>query len=249
MRFCRFFLYLLLSAPLAAPALAAEKTMTVLELFTTQSCADCPPADMILEKIADEDEQHVIALGCHITYFDSGPWKDTLSISDCDERQGDYFSSVPLEAIYTPQMVINGRFDAKGNKESLVRAAIAMSQSVNMVQELEIGLNPDSLQIALPAIKLEQPTTLWVISYDFSNTTIITAGQNAGQTIRYVNPVRHIRKIIDWDGSATTMTFPLTEIKAQGYAVIAQYEDSGDILAAGKAEKRSAYIETPSISP
>ena len=238
MKSCRFFLYLLLPALLAAPVFAAEKTITVLELFTTQSCADCPPADMILEKIADEGQDHVIALGCHITYFDAGPWKDTLSIPACDERQGDYFRSVPLEAIYTPQLIINGRFDAKGNKESLVRAAIAMSQSVNMVRELQVDLTSDSLQITLPAITLKKPASLWVIGYDFSNTTIITAGQNAGQTIRYVNPVRHIKKILDWDGKAMAMAFPLTDIEAQAYAVIAQDKDSGDIVAAGKIEKR-----------
>jgi hypothetical protein len=72
---------------LTTPARAAPHAVTVLELFTTQGCANCPPADDILDKITTEAQDGVIALGCHVTFFDRAPWKDTFSLPVCDERQ------------------------------------------------------------------------------------------------------------------------------------------------------------------
>jgi hypothetical protein len=214
----------------AAPGLA------VVELFTSQSCSDSPDADAIFGRLALENDPNLIALSCHTTYLNGGPWQDTLSQDFCNIRQGGYFSSLSLGAINTPQMIINGRFDTFGVNEKTVRAGIRMAQGMKAIVPIQLSLRPGFLDISMPDMRLERPATLWLFAYNKSSPVEITAGDNAGLKIDYANTVVYGSKLTPWDGTYANMSYPLATIPADGYAVIAQHSDFSDIIAAARIE-------------
>lgn len=214
--------------------------VTVVELFTTQLCPSCPPGDRIFEKLVKENRaSNVIMLSCHVTYFDREALKDHLAEPFCDARQGAYFSALNSRAMFTPQVVINGKFDIPGNQERVLRKGIAMGRSLNVIQPVQLGLRDGYLDISLPSVRLEGKAAVWLIGYDTLNTVILSAGPNRGQALNYVNAVRHITKLMDWDGGYSNMAFPVESRPADGYAVIVQYDEHKhvDIVAAGKVER------------
>ena len=222
---------------LAAPALAAEKGLAVAELFTTQGCSFCPPADKILEKITLENDPDLITLSCHITFMDVPEWKDTLGHTFCNERQLGYSTAMGDPGMALPKIIINGRFDSRGNKEDLVRSAIKMGQAMNTTTRLPLTLKDGALDINLPGMKLEKEAEVWLFAFDNIESVKITGGQNSGETINYVHVVKDMQKIMDWTGGLRSMAFPVTDMPADGYAIIVQYASHGDIIAAGIIEK------------
>ena len=222
---------------LALPASAAEKGLAVAELFTTQGCSFCPPADEILEKLVLENDPKVLALSCHVTYFDRPEWKDTMSGQFCDERHYGYRTALDVNGVYTPQIIINGRFDSKGNKEELVRSGIKLGQSMGTVSRLPLTLIDGVLDINLPGMRLEQPAEVWLLPYTNSKNMMITGGQNKGRVVNYVHVVNKIKKIMDWNGGLRSMAFPVADFPADGYAVIVQYAGHGEVITAGQVDK------------
>ncbi|MCF8496450.1 MAG: DUF1223 domain-containing protein [Alphaproteobacteria bacterium] len=210
---------------------------TVVELFTTQGCSACPAADRILTRIVSEKDPQLITLSCHVTYFDNTTWKDEFSKPFCDARQSEYFSSLDLPSLYTPQMIINGKFGLAGNKDSAVRAGIAMGQSLKAIQPIQLWVGEGVLNITLPALRLEKPADVWLFGYSREDSSIITAGENRGEVLQYANTVKSVTKLMAWQGQYLNMAYPLAEIQGDSWAVIAQYADYTDIVAAGKTEK------------
>lgn len=236
-KFALFLLALLLLSP---PAQADEKGLAVLELFTTQGCPSCPPADYMLSQMVKNGEPNLIALSCHVTYFDRGGWRDTLSTKACDERQRGYFAAINLSGIKTPQVVINGRYDAIGNKEKLVRSAIALGQAADNVRPISLSIKGDMLNIALPGTRLQRPAEVWLMTYNKLERVEIKSGQNAGKNMNYMHTVTGIKKIMDWTGGLRNMAFPLAGLEGDGYAVIAQYPGPGAVITAGAVEHATA---------
>jgi hypothetical protein len=230
---------LLMLAFAATPALAetALKPVTVIELFTSQGCPNCPPADMILHDVTKDENREIITLGCHVTYFDTARYKDALSQTACDARQVSYRHARVIERTYTPQMVINGRYETQGNRVNLVQAAIKMSQAQMEIVPVQLTLNADTIDIVMPKVRLDKPAGIWLYGYTKQHTVDTIAGQPIENPLIYVNAVKSLTPLMKWNGSPVTMAFPITDKEIFGYAVIAQYEDGTHILAAGKAEK------------
>jgi hypothetical protein len=223
---------LFIAFPAMAQEKAAGKMPVVLELFTTQSCSACPPADALMKQLISEDAE-LIALGCHVNYMDSEAWKDTMAKDFCKARHGGYLASIPLARIATPTTVINGQYDVHGPNEDLTRSAIKMVRSVETTVPLTLGKTGDAIDINLPDIPLEKPAEIWLFGFKPAETVSIGGGQNENTTVDYANTVTHLVKLMNWDGTHQKISYPLADIPAEGYAVIVQQEAIGPVIAAG----------------
>lgn len=210
-------------------AKAADKPLTVLELYTSQGCPGCPAADRIFEDIV-KNEDNVIALGCHVTYFDRR-WKDPMSRIFCDARQGAYRSAGVTRKLYTPQAVINGSSETIGSHEDDLRRNLGAAHAL---EPIGVTMGAGVVNIELPEMMLQKATDVWLFTYDRPLSQRIEGGANIGKTITYARPVANLTKLLAWNGEAKSMALPIENYKADGYAVIAQYADYTDIVAAGK---------------
>jgi len=215
--------------PVPAPA---HKAPVVVELFTSQSCSSCPPADALLGELAKHD--NVIALGCHVTYWDHLNWRDTLSRKFCTERQRAYARHMGANQVYTPQMVVNGTVQFVGSNRAKASQAIASST----VQPIKLErTDTNTLTATLPVLAGGPALqTLWMMRTHSEHTQAIKSGENRGKTITYVNSVETLEQVGTWSGSAQTLSFPLPKGEAENpsFTLIAQPQGFGGITAAGR---------------
>jgi hypothetical protein len=200
----------------------------VVEYYTSQGCPACPAGDRVFSRIANSNSD-IVALGCHVTYFNRR-WQDSMSRIFCDARQGAYRESGATRKMYTPQIVVNGRREAIGNREDDVREAL---KSAPALPRISLVKNGEYIDIDLPDLPLRQNADVWLFAFNHETTVRIGGGSNAGKTVSYARPVTNLTKLLSWNGNAMNMSFPVRTIPADGYAVIAQYRDAG-IIAAGK---------------
>lgn len=202
----------------------------VIELFTSQSCSSCPPADDNLAKLAENP--NIIALGFHVTYWDYLHWKDTLSRQFATDRQRAYSRHVGKSRVYTPQMVVNGTREFVGSRGGDIAQALENSVTV---EPITIGINTDGiLTLELPDLP-EGNYTLWINGIKDQKTQKITSGENGGRTVNYVNSVIEHASGGQWDGTSETRNlegFKNPEIDK--YIVLAQKSGYGPIAAAGQ---------------
>ncbi len=209
------------------PAARADSPVVV-ELFTSQSCSSCPPADAVLGKLAQDDD--VIALSCNVTYWNHLHWKDTLSREFCTRRQQDYVRAKGLRGPYTPQIVVNGSTETVGSREGQVKKLVDQAQTIG-----KIDVKPETgiVSIALPSIAAGN-YTLTLFTFDTAYTQAIPSGENRGRTVTYTNPVTAKVELGSWDGQARDVRFDTSGYQPKGgYAVLAQ-DKSGTIHAAGQ---------------
>ncbi|MEM7617915.1 MAG: DUF1223 domain-containing protein [Pseudomonadota bacterium] len=204
----------------------------VVELFTSQSCSSCPPADKVLGKLAKEND-NVIALSCHVTYWNHLHWEDTLSQNFCTERQRGYVVSLDSRGPYTPQTVINGRYEMIGSQEGKVRKSI---QNIDKpLKNIPLTHDSDSLNIFLPELPKNQ-YVVTLATYGDKHTQAIPSGENRGQTVEYTNPVTKLIPLDTWDGTKGTMELGSVEFEGEKNLVVLVHERSasGPIIAAGQ---------------
>jgi hypothetical protein len=215
---------------LAAPAHAEDPTpepKAVVELFTSQGCSSCVPADEYLTKLAYRDD--VIALSLHVDYWDYLGWRDTFAEPEHAERQRDYAAMRGSHRIYTPQVVVNGRVDLVGSDRKSVEAAI---ESARLPLPVAMRRGDGTVEIEVGAHPLPRtwPMTVWLVLFSSVGEVDIQRGENAGHTIAYHNVVRAMRPIGMWDGGVVKVTLPADELMGKGVdscAVLVQ-EDRPD---------------------
>ncbi len=208
---------------------AAQSGVTIIELFSSQACVFCPQADRLFADLIQQDG--IIGLACHVDYFDVKT--GSLSQSFCTERQSWYMDTLAAGPNYTPQMVINGRYDVMGYKTERVTAALRRAKTATVVPLTITPETTTSFQIALPDQPAADPErhTLWLAVYDRPHDIIIAAGLNRGRPMRYeriVSALGHSQEI-----SRTVSVNPPLESHHGGFVVILQDRDTGAILAAG----------------
>ena len=210
---------------------AGERPLGVVELFTSQGCSSCPPADRLMGRLATEKD--LIALSFNVDYWDYLGWKDTLGSPDNSARQRAYAGRRGDGAVYTPQVVVNGRDHVQGSNEAAIRAALAGDAANGKAPDLDITMTADdvSVTVTVPDAATAGPldATLWLVTYSQAATVAITRGENRGEKITYHNVVRSMRAIGMWKGKALTATLPRAELMkngADGCAVILQ--DAGE---------------------
>ena len=213
-------------------AMEQINTPIVLEMFTSQSCSSCPPADKLLGKLQSEND-NVIALSCNVTYWNHLHWKDTLSQNFCDARQRDYVQNLRSRGPYTPQIVINGNDTMVGNQEGTVRKGIV---SATPLKTIKLSHNDNNLTITLPETPGDDSYAIELITYGATHTQDIPSGENRGRKVNYTNPVQNITSLGTWDGTGKVMSYDLSTIdNAENVAVLAHKNGhTGAIIAAGK---------------
>lgn len=220
----------------SGPAGAAERgqnNLTVVELYTSQGCSSCPPADALLGRLAKQDG--ILALSFHVDYWDYIGWKDPYGNATNSARQRAYKRSFDRSYVYTPQMVINGMIETTGSNEAGVLAGIERARSASKVP---IGLSRDKsggLRISIAALDNPIQSEVWLALFDLQQTTRVRRGENRGRTIKNYNVVREFSKIGEWNGTATVLTVSADKLKphaGRGCGVFLQSELKGPILGA-----------------
>jgi len=214
-----------LAGLIAGPA-AAAPTKAVLELFTSQGCSSCPPADRLIAGYAKRAD--VLALSFPVDYWDYLGWKDTLASHDNSERQREYASARGDGEVYTPQMVVNGREHVVGSDDKAIEAAIARN-AAGLTVPISITQTPDANTVSIGAATDPKVTkgTIWLVMYDPAVTVPIERGENSGKTVTYSNVVRKLRPIAMWKGEAMSIDLPRSEMnqaKVSRCAVLLQTE-------------------------
>lgn len=225
-----------------SPTRAGDKHPAgVIELFTSQGCNSCPPADALLAELAAAGE--VVTLAYHVDYWDYLGWRDTLASKENTQRQRDYARSFGNNSVYTPQAVINGRTQVNGAKRKSVLGALEKDGGLPV--EVAITRSGDRIVIEAGAAAVQTGSANLVIVY-FQPPMQVTAahGENAGKTIAYWNAVTERQVAGVWDGAPARFEFPAKEIAkkaAGGYAVLLQQSTPeglpGPIIGAAISEK------------
>ncbi|WP_411233659.1 DUF1223 domain-containing protein [Marivita sp. S0852] len=209
----------------------AENALVVVELFTSQGCSSCPPADELLGRLGQRD--NVIALALHVDYWDYIGWKDQFAHAAFTGRQKGYARSFGSRAIYTPQMVINGSKAVVGNRVIDVADMVQDYAQKGMLVPLDLSLEGSTLRIAAPAQQDMQNADLVLIRYMPHQTVSIPRGENAGKDITYTHIVTEWHDIGDWNGRTALSESVAVEGSAP-IVVLVQAKDHGPILAAAR---------------
>lgn len=218
--------------PITSANAAEDKAPIVLELFTSQSCSSCPPADKVLNDLSKQE--NIIALSCNVTYWNHLHWEDTLSKEFCTQRQRQYVGALNSRGPYTPQIVINGKHEMVGSRVRQIEKTIQKEQ--HAVKNIDLSLNNDQLIIQLPETPGNDSYALTLLTYSDDHTQEIPSGENRGRTVHYTNPITNMKSIGTWDGTGKTMDINIENFKdVSGYVVLAQKNSVvGKIIAAGQ---------------
>ncbi|MFQ5784646.1 MAG: DUF1223 domain-containing protein [Alphaproteobacteria bacterium] len=227
-----------LAVVLAVGSAQAEdaRSPVLVELFTSQGCSSCPPADELIGELARRDD--VVALSLHVSYWDYIGWKDAFAIPAATARQKAYDRRLARGRVYTPQMVIDGVLDEVGSNKAAVRRAIALAQAQSG-QKLDIDVELDqdrNLLVSIPGAHFDGAASIWLARYDAVRVTNVARGENAGRTVRNYNVVRELRRIGTWTGLPLDIRLPATALTSgdggrDGCVIIIQKQGLGPVLA------------------
>ncbi len=234
------------SAPLVAGLLVASCALAgasepraVVELFTSQGCSSCPPADKLLGDLADDPT--LVALSVPIDYWDYLGWKDTLASAGHSARQRAYARVRGDREVYTPQIVVNGTTHVLGSDPSAVERAITVTDRNNtaiMSVPVLMSVGGSSLNVKITAGKQRGSGEVWLCPLARSVPVEIGRGENHGRTVTYHNVVRRWLKLGDFAGSDVAWNIPIADIISgdiDGAAVLVQqgsHDKPGIILGA-----------------
>ncbi len=224
----------LASLVMSAPVAQAEGSVVVVELYTSQGCDACPPADEVLAQLTGRDD--VIALSLHVDYWDYLGWRDTFAQRQFSRRQYAYRDAWRKNVVYTPQMVVQGRDDVMGSRSDALAAAIAAAQQVEPPIKVTIERQGGMLKCRIEPGPERVVGIVWIAKYTLSATVEISRGENAGRTITYMNVVNSLNRIGSWAGiEPEEVAMPQPE-PGEGVAIWIQAGEAGPILAAAKIE-------------
>lgn len=233
------FILLVAMALAAMPGSAAAGVTrpVVVELYTSQGCSSCPPADALLARLADRKD--VIALSLPVTYWDMLGWKDTLASEGNTRRQKAYARTMGHGGVYTPQMIVDGASDVVGSRETAVEAAINAREADEHAVPVAINISGGELRVLVGGADEHGATsTVWLFDILGRATVGIRSGENDGRSITYRNVVRNIRAIGVWKGQPLSLDLPRNELVVEPHdtvGVVVQQDGYGRILGAALA--------------
>ncbi len=210
------------SAPLIAGLLLASYALAragepraLLELFTSQGCSSCPPADKLLGELASDPS--VIAISVPIDYWDYLGWKDTLAIPGHSSRQRAYARVRGDRQVYTPQIVVNGTTHVLGSDRTAIERAIAQTDrnTAIMSAHVLVSVSGSDLSVKVAASKEHLGGEVWLCPLAKAVPIAIGRGENTGHTIIYHNVVRRWLKLGDWNGSDAAWSVPLSDFMTE----------------------------------
>lgn len=211
----------------------------VVELYTSQGCSSCPPADEFLGKLAQRSD--IIALAFHVDYWDYIGWKDPFGDPAYTARQRLYAASLRKRTIYTPQMVIDGVVDAVGSRWWDVEGKIEQRQRMSMAERISIPIHFEravngALAVTVPKAAVRGRADLFLAAMDSRHVTEVPRGENSGRRLEDFNVVRSFSRIGRYDGSALAVEVDPSAWHrgADRLAVLLQARDAGPIWGAAQ---------------
>lgn len=244
----RHLLALVLAAAGTLPAKAADAPAisAVLELFTSQGCSSCPPADALLGTYVNRDD--IIALSFPVDYWDRLGWKDTLASPEYTARQYAYAETWNSNRVYTPQLIVNGTADAVGSSKSGVAGLISRERPGFLKRQIRVEASSRDgrtlIRLGAPGgTELERPATVWLLAVRPSAEVDIRRGENGGRILTYWNVVTSMEKAGHWAGNATSLEIP-SRAASLPYrtelVVLVQDGETGPMLGAARVAGTSA---------
>jgi hypothetical protein len=205
----------------------------VVELFTSEGCSSCPPADEVLSDLA-RSRPDVLPLAFHITYWDRLGWPDPFALRAATDRQRAYAATLGLDSIYTPQMVVDGKLDVVGSDrggvlDALRHAAAALPPTVS----LRLARAGGQVTLDVGEGGRAREGSLLLVGYDAAHRTSVARGENAGRTLTESNVVRGLVRVADWHGAK--LTVQAAAPAGERLAAILQAPD-GQVLGAARLE-------------
>lgn len=216
--------------PNAADAADSEPYPVLVELFTSQGCSACPPADKLFAELAARD--NVTALALHVDYWDYIGWEDSFAHPAFTERQKAYARAAGTTRVYTPEMVVAGQDRLKGYDAMPILDAIARHHGAETDVRLEAVRAPDDvIRIQLQAEGVLDPVVkVHLVRYAPRRSVKITEGENAGRSVTYHNVVTGWEMLTEWDGRAA-LTLTPQAAPDDPHVVIVQQTGHGPVLA------------------
>jgi hypothetical protein len=222
-------------AALATSGLAVgAEPRAVVELFTSQGCSSCPPADRLLGELARDPS--LVTMSLPIDYWDYIGWKDTLAKPRHTARQRFYAKTRGDGDVFTPQVVVNGLTHAVGSDKAAIEQAIAESRREGASLDLPVTLAvaDGKLTVSVVASHPEKTGEVWLCALGTAIPVAIGRGENGGHTVTYHNVVRRWVKLGDWTGTARSFSVPLTDLESADAAAV--------IVQAGTADRPGAML-------
>jgi hypothetical protein len=210
------------------------KPRAVIELFTSQGCSSCPPADKLITELSKDDSLIVMTLP--VDYWDYLGWKDTLAHSAFTYRQKAYSSTRGDRQVYTPQAVINGGAHAVGSQRGEIDAAIKATRQQPGVLSVDLSLEktPAGLKVSVAASP-GLAGNIFVLPLVKERSVQIGRGENTGRSVTYTNVVRGVTRVGAWMGDAVSIDIPTSAIPADADEVVV-------LLQSGSEKKPSQII-------
>src|SRR5215469_10638677 len=175
-----------------ASARAGDRPI-VIELFTSEGCSSCPPADALLTELANRPD--ILALSFHVDYWDGLGWKDPFSSREATQRQERYKTLLDLATVYTPQIVVDGRWQAVGSDRTEVERALDLARRDRRDIPVALAIDRGNAQIKLGAIGDSVPASVLLIGFDRRHVDKVKGGENGGRTLAHADVVRGVDEV------------------------------------------------------
>lgn len=207
----------------------------VVELYTSEGCSSCAPANDYLRELAKR--RNLLPLSFHVDYWDYIGWKDRFADPAFTERQRAYAAAHGKPLTYTPQMVIAGAIETLGSDRKAVEKALKAADHRKTMYAFSLAKDAQGgIHIGLPAASLSVPASLWLVTYSYEAASDVGTGENRGKHMITTNVVHSLRKVGSWDGRADNrlITLNAAEIAAKpdACAIIANEAEFGPVVAA-----------------
>jgi hypothetical protein len=217
-----------------------DKGFAVLELFTSEGCSSCPPADELFARIAQQSQgKPVYLLAYHVDYWDRQGWKDTYSSAEFSNRQLQYQQWLNGSTIYTPQVIVNGQSAFVGSQESAIQDEIRKQLAAAPAATLQLQARQDHQRLVVQYTSSVKGHRLLIAILQKSAQSIVKRGENAGHTLSHVQIVRKLQhEALNASGAGSSVVRLPDGFDAAHWEVLGLVQDqqTGKILAAAKAE-------------
>ena len=204
----------------------------VVELYTSQGCSSCPPADALLGELSQMP--NVLALAFHVDYWDSIGWRDHFALPTAVRRQQQYVETLGLSSAFTPEVVVDGRSSFVGSDKRRILAAIA--EPLNTIP-ISVEVARGVLTVSVPERRDRERYDVNLIAYLPQADTNVERGENSGRTLREFNIVRQFRSLGVWNGRESVFRAPVDSFPADAtrVAVLLQRDQQGPIVGSATA--------------
>ena len=224
------FRLLALTLPLVPVGAVAQSNPVVVELYTSQGCSSCPPADAYMAELAKDP--NILPLAFHVDYWDRLGWKDTYASKAYTQRQYDYASALGNRLVWTPQFIVHGANYTRGNFRGMVKEYVKAHKARQAAAQVTIAASGNGYVATIePLASGIGNAAILVAAYTPKSSVAIERGENAGRTVTYVNTVHHWEQLGRWNGRSPVQVKIGSTIKPP-VAVLVQANGPGQFLAA-----------------